>query len=878
MMIDRHPEGCIGNGLTPMGINPHQITCETVLLHGLSLPATSIILAPNGGYGMGDRNPEPLADQTFINQDCANDQTNYGNDPDDNLSVGETHNYLEFEVETAHQLGWYLTVLATEYELLTQNEKFDQAQKTLEEIFLALQAYRRLDITANCLVKKRYDEITAHFESTTCSLWEGLIERTGTCLCSNKYEIGPCKDRSEHFDIPCKEYCDWQPDLSGYSGFFIREDATQALEALHDPSENKWNIDLVSSGYAMSLSPPCDPEPAFSQPCYMLHEGRFLSSDQLFVVMMGLAMVKRFVPESATVTTCEGEVYHPLEIAQNIAKGFVDLPQNSTRHIFWPGSDDRDCCYKPVKFSECNGGNFQTLYAGVEYMYNYINPEDKQDIGAWDRAKWSLMMATSLGTVPVFSNSNGNFALEAMTFAADWGNLNGPKRNQLRRGGRDLEKEIFLLMNDVVFPEYPHNVKSEEDKDIFRQMLCDAPCGGPCVRPFGYDYLVDNIGFPTFDCANTPGWTGQRWEGPPHSSSNWDPTETYKARQFNGLDYMALYNLYMLNYPEEQTPFTDPASFHDGDDHLLGESQILGPSFMCPFGTGTFTLVPSYSPPPNYPPSVIQALIWKPSDHFALSSLTANPTNATFAFPGEQGYPIIAADFEEARPIQQWSPVEPAHSMQGYVLSPENGAFVTDVCQLSYAKHIEFGTNPYHVTTELDHCAQDYWFHAVGPPALGYSWEITAVADDPNLAPVMVIGSGQNMNVTHPHPSFPGTKGTLTIDLSVSTTCGTFDGTFSVPYICRPNGYSVRVDPNPANTQVIVRIVKNDLSSYYITDPNGVQVRIIPSNGGVNSINSRIYTNGQAVSVASLPNGVYSLYVNPADVAEQLSTTVVILR
>jgi hypothetical protein len=842
----------------------------------LSLPATSNIITPDGYAALGDNERGWLQDDTvgaigpFTDFECQGTHIEYdtfGN-PKTVLNVSwdhAIHNSLEFGSETPHQLGWYLTVLATEYELLKRNQKYDEAERTLEEIFLALQAYRRLDITANCLVKKRYDEITEGFEIEMCQMQVGFGQVIDPCLCPTKYNVGPCSDGEEHLDIPTKPNCPWEPDLSGYSGFFIREDAVQSLDNLHDDSEDRWNVDMVNSAFTMSQSPPCTS--SFSQTCYLYREGRFLSSDQMFTIMMGLAMVKRFVPEGATVTTCNGDVFHPLEIAQNIAKGMVELPQNSTRHIFWPGSDNRDCCHKSIKFGQCNGGNFQTLYAGLEYMYNYIDPENKHKIEAWDRAKWSLLMQTTL--FPDY-NANGNFALEAMTFANDWRDLDNLKAIQLINGSIAGEKEIFLLMNDVVFPEYPHNVNDQGHRDIFKQMLCDAPCSGPCVRPVNYE--DHDSTWPEFDCSNTPGWMGQRWEGPRHSALDWAPTETYRARQFNGLDYMALYNLYMLKYPEEQTPFTNSNSYHNGDEHLLGESQIMGPSHLCPYGEGTYTLKP------NYPSSVIQGLTWSATDHFSLSTTTGNPTTATFGAPSMPGYPTIFADFEEIRQIQQYEGGLPGEVIQVLPLVVQSYGTADDVCQFSYSKPIKFANLPYSISTEPDHCTNQYWFHAIGLPALAYNWEISAVADDPNLQPLWFLGSGQNFLIDHPHPRVPGNKGTFFINLAVATTCGTFEGNFTARYQCVPSGYSVRVDPNPASTEISVSIVKNDLSPYYITDPNGVQILITPASGGTHSINTRIYNNGQTIPISTLPNGIYSVYSTPSDVEEQLSTTLVIMR
>jgi len=73
---------------------------------------------------------------------------------DNNLVEKERFGVLRWGDGTVN-LGHYLAVLATEYALLAQNEQTIQANKTLEELFLALQAYRRLDITANRLEEER---------------------------------------------------------------------------------------------------------------------------------------------------------------------------------------------------------------------------------------------------------------------------------------------------------------------------------------------------------------------------------------------------------------------------------------------------------------------------------------------------------------------------------------------------------------------------------------------------------------------------------------------------------------------------------------------------------------------------------------------------
>jgi hypothetical protein len=196
VMNDRKPEGCVGNGITKIEGDLSQISCGTELLHGYGLPATSIVMSPNGGVdwrGMGDRiNPN----SDFFNPNCANAGPSPGiswnplgspNFIPNTDTTEDFHNVLEYGSETPHQIGWYLVTLATEYALLGQNGQLEEQQRTLEDIFLALQAYRRLDITANCLVKDRYDEITAGFEVENCDIWVGNHHYTeDACLCAEK--------------------------------------------------------------------------------------------------------------------------------------------------------------------------------------------------------------------------------------------------------------------------------------------------------------------------------------------------------------------------------------------------------------------------------------------------------------------------------------------------------------------------------------------------------------------------------------------------------------------------------------------------------------------------------------------------------------------
>ncbi len=164
--IDRSTNGCINDGIG-QDINDPCICTKA----GYSLPATSININNNGAAALKDRKPGPNESQDFLNVLCGdvNDFDGINDDISWN-AANQHHNWLDVGSETPHQMGWYWVTLATEYQLLMESGQTEEAQRTLEELFLGLQAYRRLDIEAQCLVKKRYDEITDGFEVENCSL------------------------------------------------------------------------------------------------------------------------------------------------------------------------------------------------------------------------------------------------------------------------------------------------------------------------------------------------------------------------------------------------------------------------------------------------------------------------------------------------------------------------------------------------------------------------------------------------------------------------------------------------------------------------------------------------------------------------------------
>ncbi len=173
------------------GIGTFDCDNNTYTMFGQGIPANYIVANPN----------------------ASNEDNNYEN----TAHWGDATIYL----------GRYIATLCTEYELLGRNGQIAAKKRTLNELFLALQAYRRINMTANRLYR-RYQECTG-------------------------------------IDCPAA------PDLSGYSGFFIRDDVRWSLEEqFSDDWEDENNISSSwiadsecynvefkdSNGYAFDY--PCD--------------------------------------------------------------------------------------------------------------------------------------------------------------------------------------------------------------------------------------------------------------------------------------------------------------------------------------------------------------------------------------------------------------------------------------------------------------------------------------------------------------------------------------------------------------------------------------------------------------------------------------------
>jgi hypothetical protein len=837
--------GCVNDGIGQDTANPCSCTKQ-----GFGLPGTAIVQTPDGSREMGERNQ---SDNPWYDPACANhvDSTISGTHWD--TLKNKVHNLIDMGSETPQQLGWYWVVLASEYQLLKDQGQTAEAQRTLEELFLALQAYRRLDITANCLVRDRYQEISDNFEvERDCGTVIGvnafgipitIIDNTKVCLCSFNYRNGGNNGcDKKNFDSPCNGYpvCQFTPRTDGFSGFFIREDATQSIERiLHDDSEDKWNIDVIKSDHAFSLRPPCTT--SFSPACYNVRRQNFMSQDQAIGLMIGLAMIKRLIPENATVTTCDGKIYKPLDIAVKITSAIVNRMDNTySNRISWPGSSDKSCCKKEAFLSNCEGGQGMYVMKGLKKVASYVDGASRNS-SVREHASWSLLH----GLNSVSGNSNEMFWVRLKALGWDMG---GDGRRPLFESTCETRGlDILPLMNNLLYPQQPD---IGINKELLKRMLCSAPCEGPCHKAGGYP-IPGPKGWPEFDCPNVIGWMGQKWE-------NTNPLTHHLSWQSNGLDYMALHNLFMLYFPEEKENYFNPER-PDGNI-AFNADKISGPNILCPVDTGSYSIS---SPSSN----LIQSISWKTSSN--LEILNSQGVTALVRSNSPASLSFIQANLGVNSTISQY------YFAKGNLIHPiiiTTGPDVIETCEINYRKPI-ITENPIYFEHVIAPCFTQCYALTKGAftPGDQVFWNITTPGG------LSKTGSGDYIEFCEILDLNSG--GLVTIQLNVnSVSCGNYTIEKSVLYEKCPDILPQRkiiVNPNPADNYVTFTLSRNNQP--YAPPPAGANIMVNRMPMSTNYMSSTMYSSSQSFNIATLPNGVYQVTVSAQDF-EPTSTTFVISR
>lgn len=457
-------------------------------------------------------------------------------------------------------LGHYIGVLATEFALLTQNNQPIQADRTLEELYLALQAYRRLDITAN-----RVEEERAIRNGITC-VSEGV-----------------------QFD--------------GFSGWFIREDAHSTIwQEFDDPEINGAVSDysLRDRNIFHDYDHPMEREKNAL-------DDVVLSQDQISHLLFGLALAKTYIPTDATVRGTNLR-----NIISNIADGLVfgnpDIKSVSGANVHGPvfPCEDRT-------FTIQDRGTEYWNRIGMLYAHSFITDTPVQiDATLGEKTAWQEMakLFFEMAGGEDFNISIGffNFLFDKLgeLLIGDYDELDGNWNDNLTMymalsaagnpgQGVPLGSANFLpqhistlwgigTLGKYIYPLAMLNMH-HNDLDGYRTLgtmynrmtglLNRAPCGGGCTPCDKSDENPDGAGFCNAEYNNQSGWcqAGQtEWQVSNrfiNSPVDYHPTNKefnrkLPGRRTNGLDYMLAYNLYHLTFINDMIPYFN-TSLPEGD-------------------------------------------------------------------------------------------------------------------------------------------------------------------------------------------------------------------------------------------------------------------------------------------------------------------------
>jgi hypothetical protein len=496
------------------------------------------------------------------------------------------------------------------------------------------------------------------------------------------------------------------------------------------------------------------------------------------------------------------------------------------QRIVWPKS--KDCCERESWLSEHEGGVAGMVSYGLNEMGEYI--DGKKRSSSWlQKTKYSLLVKS----IKAKPEANGGFYLK---ITAVTGKLNLPPTQfflspalwlspnpNLEDLSDRLNRPIYPMMYNVLHPgEAGMNISRQE----LESMLCSAPCGNPCIKQDDFDTLFEEYG-PEFDCSNTPNWLGQRWEGSGTKELTWKDGN----RIFNGLDFMTLYNMYLLQYPSEA-----PMDYYNPQrpqNAYAGTQYISGPSALCPVNTAHYEMQLLYPPvDPQNPGASILDISWFTSSNLEILSEAGNGADI-------RANTAAAGSYVEAVSIQQ-------RKLSQYIKNRSVEGHITETCDISYRKPI-YTEGGVEVGIVLEPCFP--LCRATADSPVLYEQELT-----------WQVGwlSSQDYYIDFCEVINPNVSGSVTINLQVeSPACGTYNMTFTEYYDACPyptiNG--IRVQPNPTSGSAFIFIDRQE--GEYVVPASGVDVMIVPAAGNLAPVNMRIYSNGEQVTLNTLPEGYY---------------------
>jgi hypothetical protein len=403
--------------------------------------------------------------------------------------------------------GYYLGILATEYELLTMNNQDAAAYCDLQEASWALNQF--LHYMDEC--EGLFGDCS-NVHPNYCDTWDGFFIRN----CVPAEFIDPTEglgftgsDKWHHILLnqdlsPNDQYSDghfgtFPPGHPGYLNYLNFNGKPDILNCVYDQS-----------------SKPVDGKENMSQ-------------DEAIGILLGLALVYQYIPDLASTA---GSLAH--RIIEHISHGDAWVIVDPNGNAVADGAYAID-----YSFGFCLAGQ----YFGYN-PYSYTNPgflclnfQAKRNV--WD----------GIGLTGYVSEINCSMECTLAAIGNSWGIYLGPCSttplesttmsaiiNKCQTSYSAHNETFYCLLLNRLHPT--HTVSDEILRIAFAQ-LSSAPDEGP------YFYDRSHYAF--------HGWaTSYRWHNDTVTLSGMGPENDQTKGNFSGMDYMLLYNMYVLTsgYPD----------------------------------------------------------------------------------------------------------------------------------------------------------------------------------------------------------------------------------------------------------------------------------------------------------------------------------------
>lgn len=723
-----------------------------------------------------------------------------------------TNNVLNYGGDVTYTLGMYIAMLSTEYELLRRNGLDSEKDKTLKELFLALQSIKRLDMTANRLANN---------------------------YCCNCGDSGGCIG---------------EPDYSGLSGFLLRDDVPASFHNMIDSDtySSDWRVGGVSSQYADRLD-------EMESVCDFRSDTQLKTiagQDQIISLLFGLAFVKKYIPLEEFVS--ENDVDHyPLSIAQSIATSMVErIRVNINRQVSHPACPGENPWGEYI--GNGNGGNASATIHGMIRVLDFIDPSN--DINStlfWDIISWQSYI-TAITNGQVTGNDNVRMAIELMT-AGDTNYGDNAKSTASRDGYLNLMQHFaWAALHDKNVGTSTISLDPEDDKDpvygeidnklVMRRILSSLGCEGPCNQVYG----TDSNGNPTdplwngppFDCSNNAinRWcSGERWKHSLDRLTNCElnpGSHTPYGNKSSGYDYMLAYNLYHL-VAIPQADYFNPFTLNSTQEEMAID-HICGDEFICLGDTdgSIYSLVEGGEPSElNF-----DNIVWTSSPNLLLN---VDDQEDVIAFVNTQ------------TPQRGWIAVE----------------FNDGTCKYAWRKEINIGPEVPEIIRTINTSNPCIFAVNLGLdpiPGFEYEWSIDFQGEFGSIYSTSYYNSAY-AEVTNSNGGVILYSVTITSECGIQI----INGSLYVPIMQQCDGFQgpgISLSPNPANDHINVELTNAPIDvfasgghiEYFLIDQYSNVKKTVTSTNFIETINT-----------SDLPNGLYHILGQLGDETINSSTIVI---